>query len=248
MPLSLREVSRWALAAALVLGGVPSAHAFTTMASFNKAAIEGGGGGRHFTGSPRDGQDCSVCHRGGTEPTVMVTGLPEEGFDVERSYTFDFRWAGDFLGAILVEVVDGEGRGAGTMAALAPGELSPEETCAAGGGGIVVALNDQRQVIGTDACGLSRLRARWTAPNTGIEQINVYASFVAGNRSADPRGDGVILLKRAFPIRGGSARGPQVGSGCQAAPSSGQGAPWAALGFLSTALVLRRRRLLRRGQ
>src|SRR5690348_3551226 len=82
------------LLAAFALIALPTARvqAFSDPSSFSKAANEGGGGGRYFSGSPLDGYTCSVCHRGGTAPEVNVSGVPLNGYTPGMAYEIKVDW------------------------------------------------------------------------------------------------------------------------------------------------------------
>jgi hypothetical protein len=54
----------------------PVAHAFQNPDTFPAEPTQGGGGGRFFTGAPRDAFTCEVCHRSESAPSVLVYGLP----------------------------------------------------------------------------------------------------------------------------------------------------------------------------
>ncbi|MBK9033263.1 MAG: hypothetical protein IPL61_18655 [Myxococcales bacterium] len=87
-------MSRAALIA-LVLAVAPTAAlGFSEPERYAEPAIDGGGGGRYFTGAPPDGLSCSVCHGGGDTPEVKIAGLPDR-IDAGKRYEATLTWPDD---------------------------------------------------------------------------------------------------------------------------------------------------------
>jgi hypothetical protein len=87
----------WAAASilGLVVGDCSVARAFSEPLSYFDDAVNGGGGGRWFTGSPAEGYGCSVCHTGlPTQPTwaFLVEGLPAAGYVPGAVYDLRLSW------------------------------------------------------------------------------------------------------------------------------------------------------------
>lgn len=219
-----------------------SAHAFNTAEKFGQAAIQGGGGGRYFTGSLRDGYNCAVCHRGAEAPNVSITGLPEDGYLPGETYDLEIVLPDAAVTSSVVELADAEGQMMGTMGlSAAPGV---DEVCAAIAGeeptlaATQVNLPEGREVVAMDACGARRLRLSWTAPAEPQGVVWFHAAVVAGNGEADTEGDGVRVYSRVIPVQGGSATSAEVEAGCSAGGRSGSGA----LVLLAAAFIAARRR------
>jgi hypothetical protein len=89
----------------------PRAQAYLDGRTFEDDAVNGGGGGRLFTGAPGDGYDCSVCHRGGAPLALTVEGIPSEGWEPGRTYVLaiPFPEGARNVGAVI-EVADERGR------------------------------------------------------------------------------------------------------------------------------------------
>jgi len=229
-----------AAAALLMTWGVPTAQAYVSASRFDDPAVDGGGGGRHFTGSPSDGYTCAVCHTGGERPEVGVIGLPSDGYVPGTTYDLEVTLPTAAVSAMALELTDAMGRRAGAVAL--PPEPALDERCEGGAGevaGHAMTLPDDRQIIAMDACGASALRATWSAPPESVGPVWFTAIVVMGDASADPTGDGVRELSVLMPIRGGSAEAAQVGSACSA--GGAPGAHWGAWTLLIL-LLLRRRR------
>ncbi|MGB0681050.1 MAG: hypothetical protein ACPGUV_15480, partial [Polyangiales bacterium] len=177
----------WAVV--LVTGGVwlptEPAAAYLSRSRFDQTVLEGGGGGRHFTGSPFDGQSCNVCHVGGKEPRMTIDGLPiDTGFDPQTTYSLTLSWPAGTNSAAAMEMVDAIGFGAGLLQVIPDGEQVAEDRCATGIAAASAATLDRaRSVVGVDACGAQRLRALWTSPANAIAEVNLYAVLVQGDQS-----------------------------------------------------------------
>src|SRR5687768_11715717 len=110
-----------AIAAVVVAPGPASAFLFAD--TFDRSAVTGGGGGRHFTGSFTDGYTCAVCHGGGEAPVVTVTGWP--GAEYVPGMTYDIAVGWDMRAAAAIEIVAAEGRAAGSLVVVPDAELDP---------------------------------------------------------------------------------------------------------------------------
>jgi hypothetical protein len=128
--------------AALLPGLLPAAaHAFSEPKIYGDPAETGGGGGRWFTGSPADGYGCAVCHSGGGEVPLHITGLPVGGYVPGTEYIVKLNWpevAAFSAGAeqrnlrpstgLVAEFVSEDGNGSGEVT-LQPNFAMPSEQC-----------------------------------------------------------------------------------------------------------------------
>jgi len=204
--------------AGLVLAG---AAGFSTPASFSQPVTAGGGGGRWFTGSARDGFGCQVCHEGAAAPLVAVEGVPE-AWTPGSTYTLALEWsvasgAVSFVG----ELVDAEGDGVGELA-TPPAELVEDEERCAGGSPAVRLEHDleaTRTLFAIPACGATRTRVQWTAPDDDDGSVWLHLGVVHGDGSGTPDGDGVRMLAYEIPsVTAAEASGCRLGDA--------RGAPW----------------------
>lgn len=189
---------------------------------------DGGGGGRYFTGSLRDGFACDVCHVGGAGPAVKFTGMPIGAYEPGAVYTFDLLVdPGELMRVALTsEVVDAEGVALGSLSLAPKALLTDEERCAGGGhGGSLFDTEDGRQVVALQDCLAKRLRYQWTAPAAGRGAAFVHVAAVAADGEGTPEADGVTMLAQEIAELGAE------GGGCRA------GAPVGAAGLVPLLLV-----------
>lgn len=220
---------RIAIAIAIVLAQVGPAAAFSDPDRYAAPSTEGGGGGRHFTGSRADGFSCSVCHRGGEAPDVTFEGLPEQLTPGTR-YPVVVRWRPiDVSYAIQLEISGPDGRHA-QLEIPALDDLPASARCDGeiDGAPAVYAIDlGDRRVVGVQDCGATELAFAFTAPDGVVE---LAAGIVRSDSSADPEGDGVLEVRRRF---GDDANA----GGCSSAPDAG-----GALAWLALLMLLARRR------
>jgi hypothetical protein len=184
------------------------ARAYLDGARFAAPAIEGGSGGRYFSGAPADGYTCSVCHRGGERFALAVSGLPRGGWEPGRTYdlTLAFPEGASSVGAVI-EIADAEGHGQGTMALVPDAELEDGDRCRDGAAATRLVVAAGRQLARVDGCGAARARLRWTAPPAARTDVRLHAAAVRGDGSGDPLGDGTALLVQ--PLRALGAPEPE---------------------------------------
>jgi hypothetical protein len=235
-----------ALVVALVAIASP-AHAYLDPARFDAPAIDGGAGGRSFTGAPRDGYGCSVCHRGGTPPAVEITGIPDEGWDPGRTYELVVAMPEGVRSAgAAIEIADQEGDAVGTLALVPVAEQQAADQCARdplrGLAATAIVPVPDRLIARTTVCGAERARVRWTAPAEPVTGVRVFAAMVASDDSGDPSGDGASVTARPLRARGApDVEGAVLSARCSAAA----GGPFAGsvpLVAASAWVLLRRRR------
>jgi len=223
--------SRFAAVLLLVAGT-----GFSTPLLFAEPVHTGGGGGRFFTGSPRDGFGCEVCHQGADAPVIDVQGLGD-GYEPGLTFTLQMTWPQEARDIGLIgEVVDANGDTVGTLATPPDDLIEDVERCAGGNLAVrVVDAEDDRQLFGVPACGASALRVQWTAPDEDVGPVWFHVGAVGSDASDDAEGDGVWMWARELT----SPAGPIETEGCHVgAPTRGAG--WCML--LLVALFARRRR------
>ncbi|MEZ4404005.1 MAG: MYXO-CTERM sorting domain-containing protein [Kofleriaceae bacterium] len=228
---------------AALVGAIAPARAFSEQARFAEPAVDGGGGGRYFTGAPGDGLACSVCHRGGVAPTATVDGLPVGGFTPGQRYNVTVTWPNDGRPyALALELSDAAGAQPGvTLPALA--DQPAAMRCAAPASGTSAAWTADvgpRRVVGVTNCGAHQLTFAFTAPAS--DKLFFGLGLVATDGSETAEGDGVVEVRQRL------AQDGPVGAGGCAIGGGGDGAG-AATGLLVGlgALVGRRRRRTPRG-
>lgn len=152
------------------LGGAP-VQAFGGLGAFKSKAIEGGGGGRYFTGSRRDGFTCGVCHKSDSFFGLEVQGL-DASIEPGKRYTLKISWQGEAKKVSLNgEIVGPKG--------FVAGALATKDTSAG------VSIGDKennRQVfnLGQDLDReKSEMEIQWTAPDKSFEgPISVHVAAV----------------------------------------------------------------------
>lgn len=183
---------------ALVSASAMKARAFSDPSQFDMEAKAGGGGGRFFTGSPRDGYACSVCHLGGEPPKIEIRGLPAV-FAPDRLYEVELRWDGEVAShALQLELVTKNG--------VHPSvEIEPEQVLRAEGRcdgdpeGEAASYgidSGGRRVVGVRDCGASRVSIQFRAPDE--PELYFAASIVRSDSSGTARGDGVTDVRRVL--------------------------------------------------
>jgi len=199
-----------------------TAHAYSDGTDFDRPALEGGGGGRHFTGSPVDGYTCAVCH--GDAPTAppRLEGLPAEGYAPGTAYELTAVWGPETRrDGLALEVTDARGEPVGTLALTGTGEV--DELCRDDGSGaspragrvVTPAGGDaDRAVLVVDGCGAEAARVTWTAPMRSAGAVFVQASFVRGNGTGGPDGDATALLEVQVPPAQVAPEVRALGGGC----------------------------------
>ena len=158
-----------AIALALIAAAPPAAHAYSELERFGEPAVDGGGGGRYFTGAPTDGYSCHVCHDDVAAPPVTVTGLPDlqvvSENDIEIASTQadqppEMRCAGDRTGASAAQIVS----------------------------------VGARRIVYVEPCGAHQVTVRFTPPSD--EDLFIGAGVVAADGFETSDGDGTFELRR----------------------------------------------------
>ena len=236
MPLKPRAL-RWPSAFVLWMAVPTVAFAFSSSDRFSVNASDGGGGGRYYTGSLADGYDCSVCHGRQREADWQLTGLPDRAYVPGQVYDIEITWPAPApSSAVALEWVDTSGFGAGETALFANDMLESIDRCQGSGSSARVAARgysepNNRNVIGMDACGATRLRFRWTAPPAMTGPVWFHAVTVQGDSSGTPAGD--AFGRRAEVIQASNPDVPVVtATGCSLGGPHGSRAQGFALAFL----------------
>ena len=181
------------LAFGVVIAGADPADAFSDLSKFAESAGTGGGGGRYFTGSPADGYTCSVCHAGGTIPSLTIDGIPDRLVPGTR-HEVTIRWTEpEFSHAMQLELVDATG-------AHPTLELDPEMVAAASRcesrpdapSAVHVVDAGARRIVGVEDCGASEVSFAFTVPDTARLVLAIGAVRTDSSGTAD--GDGTRHL------------------------------------------------------
>jgi hypothetical protein len=211
------------------------ARAYSDPSLFDTAPELAGGGGRLFTGSPRDGYSCSVCHVGGAAPSVELSGLPDQ-FVPGKRYEIGLRWDGQAAShALHMELVTKAGEHPSVT--LEPESvLGPDGRCDGDSQGEAANYGidrDERRVVGVRDCGASRVAVQFIGPTEG-DEVYFAASIVRTDSSGSAEGDGVLDVRRVIRREGSASD-----NGCGLASSANAGASLAWV--LLLALALQRR-------
>jgi hypothetical protein len=213
---------RVAYVLALAALGPSMAHAYSDPATFADMVDVGGGGGRFFTGSPRDGYTCKVCHGGGHDPQLLILGLPVGGYRPAVSYEVTVTWPreSENLG-LEAEFTDGSGKTAGSLRVPPQAELLPPELCLPVTAGVAAAMLSKagaRTVVSVPDCGARRLRMLWTAPAQDVGAVWFTGSVVTSDAQGDVKGDGVTDFTRLLPSPSSpDALASSISAGCRVA-------------------------------
>jgi hypothetical protein len=224
-----------------VAGIQGEARAFSDPALFAEAPELGGGGGRWFTGSRLDGYTCAVCHSGGKEPSVTLTGLPES-FEPGASYRVTVRWEPATIShAVQLELTDKAGKHASVALPLAS-DLRGASRCESADDGELatyLVVRGTRHIVGASDCGASEVSFDFVAPDESKLYFN--AVVVRSDSSGTPEGDGVLSLRRSLVRRGESTSVASCGVQGTGA-GSGQGSGLLLGGCVVASLARSRRR------
>jgi hypothetical protein len=214
-------------------------HAFSDPDQFAGAPLQGGGGGRYFTASFADGYGCNVCHRGGIEPKVQVSGLPVNGYQPGFTYDIEVTWqpVANHPHALQLELLGRDGRVPGQVTLLDQAAVDARGRCGGLATGKVAAYErvvGTRKVLGVEACEAQSLRFRFTPTN--VPDLGFSASIITSDKTASVEGDGVTTLRRVLRRVGEPAKSGD----CTLVPGAlGTAWPFIALVVLGLGLVLR---------
>lgn len=214
----MRHPALLLLPALFVVLPCPPALAFSDFELFAQDTTLGGGDRRYFTGSPVDGYSCAVCHRGGSEPNLQLTGLPLAGYVPGRVYEVEVSWTDPGTPhALQLELVNKAGVSPGVQLVPDGVGVDSREYCGVNNQleRATYLIEDRgRQILGVRDCRAAALHFRFTAPDDA--ELAFAATLVRSDSSASSEGDGVhevaAIMHPAGPPRAGAA------SACSAAP------------------------------
>jgi hypothetical protein len=187
-----------------------AAQAFSEPLLYGEDPINGGGGGRFFTGSPLDAYSCAVCHQGSEPPSVTLSGFPTS-FEPGKTYDVSLTWTHPAAPhGLNLEIVDVDGRAAGELALPAPDSLTTDDRCTFTDDDTLrdtqasyLVASETRTIVGVRPCGARSLHFSFTAPKTA--KVALTASVVRSDESDDVSGDGVLELRQIAYRNGESA-------------------------------------------
>lgn len=203
---------------AVLLLLVPAvAAAYSDRALFDAPAIEGGAGGRYFTGSRADGYGCNVCHGTATTDDFTIDPLPEP-LVPGRRYDLTIHWNDPTVPhGLHVELTAN-----GTHPQVMPQDnlaLPPASRCGGVAGGMPAVYtidSGVRRVIGVEACGASSVTLSFLYAGAPVE---LAVGGVRGDASDTAIGDRVF--ERHLTIDGRTHTGDP--GGCTAGGGAGFG-------------------------
>lgn len=224
-----------------------TAQAFSEPLLYSEDALNGGGGGRFFTGAPLDGYSCSVCHEGGAAPSVSVSGFPLS-YVPGQTYQVAVTWTQPTSPhALNLEVVDTSGRATGVLALPLPEDVGEDDLCILSDDEAFrseqassLVESGARRIVAVRGCGARSLHFSFTAPDQ--PKALLAASVVRSDKSADTHGDGVLAL-RLVGERQGQARAWSSAESCGISPVGQSSESAAAVIALLGAWLWRRSRL-----
>ena len=224
---------------ALVLAQPALAHAFSDPALFAQGGDKGGGAGRYFTGSHKDGFACSVCHTGATTKTgFVVDGIPDVPVAGTR-YDLTVHWDDPMTPhALQLELLTPSGDNPSVT--VAPAAMLPAvsrcEEKADGAPAVYTFDVGLRRIVGVSDCGASAVTVSFVAT---AEPIELAIGGVVSDGSGTAEGDTTFELRTTIGERLVAAGG----GGC-AVGGEGAGLAGALLALFSVAglTVARRRR------
>lgn len=193
--------------------GSTTAHAFSDpRSSYDLPVLDGGGGGRWFTGTSKDGFGCDVCHTNRAAVPLAITGLPlDAGYAPGQPYEVGVRWPEQVEHlALVLEMVDDSGGTAGSLAVPVPEAARSEEQCSEEGAeGIpassVIDSASGRQLAAVVDCGSRAMRMLWTAPSPVIGTVWLSGGFVWSDDDASAAGDISVPIRKPIPALGAQA-------------------------------------------
>jgi len=221
---------------ALVLAQPALAHAFSDPALFGQGVDKGGGAGRYFTGSHKDGYACSVCHTGAiTKTGFVVDGIPDAPVAGTR-YELTVHWDDAMTPhALQLELLTPSGDHPSVTvapAAMLPAASRCEEK-ADGAPAVYTFDVGLRRIVGVEDCGASSVTLSFMA--TG-EPIELAIGGVVSDGSGTADGDQTFELRTTI----GERLVATGGGGC-AVGGAGAGLAGALLSIAGLTVVRRRR-------
>ena len=140
-----------------------------------------------FTGSPMDGQNCTMCHTSfvaQTLPGLISTDIPQEGYEPGQQYQI---------------TVTGSHTGAATMGFELTAESGNNKVGNFTASSAAVQLVNRNNAVTHTSEGIATTNGsrswtiNWTAPGNGTGDVTFYAAVNAGDGSDLPLGDQTYL-------------------------------------------------------
>jgi hypothetical protein len=184
------------------------AFAYSDQATYDDLAINGGAGGRYFTGSRVDGNGCSVCHVG-PESNDFSIDLPASGaLEAGKRYDVTVRWTSpEKPHSVHFEISNPNG----SHAMVEVPTVLPKESMCGTMPAVYVIDRGNRRIVGVEPCGASKVTASFVATGGPIE---VSVAGVAGDNSDSATGDATFERRITLGVaRAGPDGGCEVGSG-----------------------------------
>jgi hypothetical protein len=218
---------------AAVLGIASEALAYSDPAQFDAPALEAGGGGRFYTGSPADGYTCESCHSGDSQFRVTLSGVPER-YVPGATYLIRVDWPESVRhGAALFELTDERGRGAGSLALPPQAEFVDRELCEPHDPEVLAAVayrvDRARTIVAAADCGEQAIRAQWTAPAKNVGPVWLSGNVLSSNHDGEWTGDSVTTFSEPIEAFGHSLPANELTSVCSVGmpgTRESRGAPW----------------------
>lgn len=186
--------------------GAP-AEAFSYVGGFATGAEMGGGGGRYFTGSPRDGFTCGVCHQSERFFDIELQGFPEK-IKPGQTYDLRFTWEGEATRVHFnAEIVNAKGVSAGELVVGADEKNAPKS----------VSTEDDREVLavmGSSKRSKSEVAFKWKASAELSGPVTVHIAGVRqqekdksskGDQQNPLENDELALYTAQIAVAGGSS-------------------------------------------
>lgn len=224
---------------------VDTSYAYSDPELFAAAALEAGGGGHFYTGSPADGYSCDSCHVGGKPVTVVLSGLPTR-YVPGASYEVRVDWTALEHAAASFEITDERGHGAGSVVLPPESERRAAELCEPVADGVLAAslraVEPERTVVSVPDCGQSSLRVQWTAPTPAVGPVWLSGAVLASNSDQTANGDAATRFSQRIPALGERVADEVLVASCAALPGARHVHGWLGC-VLSLGVLVWRRRL-----
>lgn len=224
-----------ALACLVALPG--TAAAFHEASEYGRSAIEGGGGGLSFSGSPRaHGYDCAICHTdaSGAMRVAIASDPPE--LATERTWQAGRTYRITVALTDLHRGLDAARDRNGFALEVLGDDDQPVGALTADGDDVLVRPDESIAMSAGERLGATTWSLAWTAPEGGVGDVHFWVAGVDGNGGgsdatdgADPYGDdawsGVLSATGPSPQRaagvGPTDRQGFAAQGCRQAGGGG---------------------------
>ena len=187
-------------------------HAYRNPERFGADVMEGGGGGKFFTGSRAEGYTCDVCHTTGETPNWSIGGLPVEGYLPGQTYHITIDWPDELQSiALNLELTDVNGARFGELSIPQPTTFAADDLCTIGDqrgapGLTIVDAPLNRRVVLMSECAQRQTSVDWQAPLIVPGQVSPQgwftASMLISDRNGKVTGDSVVNVSRVLKAFG----------------------------------------------